>query len=43
VPFFSDIPILGRLFRNDIETNDQGELLIFITPKIISENLAMVK
>jgi type IV pilus assembly protein PilQ len=42
VPFFSDIPILGRLFRNDIETNDQGELLIFITPKIISENLAML-
>ena len=43
VPFFSDIPILGRLFRNDIEQNDQGELLIFITPKIIDETLAMVR
>ncbi|MEN8131983.1 MAG: type IV pilus secretin PilQ [Pseudomonadota bacterium] len=43
VPFFSDIPILGRLFRNDIESNDQGELLIFITPKIIDENLALVR
>jgi type IV pilus assembly protein PilQ len=43
VPFFSDIPILGRLFRNDIEQNDQGELLIFITPKIIDETLTMVR
>ncbi len=43
VPYLSDIPILGRLFRNDIESNDQGELLIFITPKIIDENLALVR
>lgn len=43
VPFFSDIPIVGRLFRNDIEQNDKGELLIFITPKIIDETLAMVR
>lgn len=43
VPYLSDIPVLGRLFRNDIESNDQGELLIFITPKIIDENLALVR
>ncbi len=35
VPFFSDIPGIGRLFKNDINQNINGELLIFITPTIV--------
>jgi type IV pilus assembly protein PilQ len=35
VPFFSKIPILGLLFRNDFVTTQNNELLIFITPRII--------
>ena len=42
VPFFSDIPLLGSLFRNTTQTSDKSELLIFVTPKIISENLRLV-
>jgi type IV pilus assembly protein PilQ len=41
VPFFGDLPLLGRLFRKDSTTQEKAELLIFITPKIISENLTL--
>ncbi|MCK5542706.1 MAG: type IV pilus secretin PilQ [Desulfobacterales bacterium] len=34
-PFLMNIPLLGRLFRTDIETEDKQELLIFITPTIV--------
>ena len=39
VPLLGDIPYLGRLFRNDINDIQKREILIFITPKIISEEL----
>ncbi len=39
VPFFGDIPYLGRLFRHDTNVNEKREILIFITPKIIDEAL----
>jgi len=35
VPFFGDIPIFGGLFKNSINKNSHGELIIFITPKIV--------
>ncbi|MFV2031082.1 MAG: type IV pilus secretin PilQ [Gammaproteobacteria bacterium] len=35
VPFFSDLPIIGALFRSTIDINDRSELLIFVTPKIL--------
>jgi type IV pilus assembly protein PilQ len=35
VPFFSDIPILGYLFKNRAEADDISELLIFVTPTIV--------
>jgi type IV pilus assembly protein PilQ len=35
VPFFSDIPIIGYLFRNRVEADDISELLIFVTPTIV--------
>jgi len=34
-PFLSRLPILGYLFRNRFVTNDNTELLLFITPRII--------
>ncbi len=43
VPFFSDLPLLGRLFRNTNVSNDKSELLMFITPKIIDEQLSLVR
>jgi Flp pilus assembly secretin CpaC len=43
VPFFGDIPIAGRLFRRDSVTEDKQELLIFITPKIIDEQLNLTR
>lgn len=36
VPFLGDIPILGHLFKNTVIKNNKNELLIFLTPKIIS-------
>lgn len=36
VPFFGRIPILGYLFRNHTEIDTRNELLIFITPRIIT-------
>ncbi|MBD3618553.1 MAG: type IV pilus secretin PilQ [Chromatiales bacterium] len=43
VPFFGDIPVVGALFRSTSQTSDKSELLIFVTPKIISENLKLVR
>ena len=38
-PFLGDLPYVGRLFRRTIERDDKQELLIFITPRIIQDNL----
>ena len=35
VPFFSDLPIVGNLFKTTSEIDDRTELLIFVTPKIL--------
>jgi type IV pilus assembly protein PilQ len=37
VPFLGDVPVLGNLFKTTSRTNDKTELLIFITPKIITD------
>jgi type IV pilus assembly protein PilQ len=40
VPFFSDLPLIGNLFKSTIARDDRSELLIFVTPKILqSANL----
>lgn len=36
VPFLGSIPGAGRLFRSGIKSSNQTELLIFVTPKIMS-------
>jgi len=43
VPFLGDLPLIGRLFRTDSTKQEKSELLIFITPKIISENLTLAQ
>ena len=41
IPFFGDLPILGVLFRSTVDVNDKKELLIFITPKILQDNITL--
>lgn len=36
VPFFSDLPGIGVLFKHKHKLNDRRELLIFVTPKILA-------
>jgi type IV pilus assembly protein PilQ len=38
-PFLGDIPYLGRLFKRTEMTDLRSELLVFITPKIIKNDL----
>ena len=39
VPLLGDLPFLGKLFRNDLRNIEKREILIFITSKIIDDNL----
>ncbi|HEX7815525.1 type IV pilus secretin PilQ [Dyella sp.] len=39
VPGLGDIPGVGILFRKTTRQNDKAELLIFVTPRILSESL----
>jgi type IV pilus assembly protein PilQ len=41
VPFFGDIPVIGNAFKRRTRQDDKTELLIFITPKIMDESLAL--
>ncbi|HEU4645345.1 MAG TPA: type IV pilus secretin PilQ [Burkholderiales bacterium] len=41
VPFFGDLPVLGRLFRNDSTTSQKTELLVFVTPRIVNERVTV--
>ncbi len=38
-PYLGDIPYLGRLFRRTTQSKEKTETLIFITPRILSDNL----
>ena len=37
VPLLGDIPLLGRLFRRDVEQTQRTNLLIFVTPHIVTD------
>jgi type IV pilus assembly protein PilQ len=39
-PFFGDLPVVGRLFKNTSRTDEKQELLVFITPKIVKNVMA---
>ena len=38
IPILGDIPYLGWLFRNTSQLNEKKELLIFVTPRIVTEH-----
>ncbi|HEY8034685.1 MAG TPA: type IV pilus secretin PilQ [Methylobacter sp.] len=40
IPFFADIPGIGFLFTNSTANKTKKELLIFVTPKIMKDNIA---
>lgn len=41
VPLLGDIPVMGNLFKNRSKTSNKSELLIFITPRVISDRGVM--
>ena len=36
-----DIPVIGYLFKQNLKRNDKRELLIFVTPRLVSEKTAI--
>ena len=38
IPILGDIPYLGWMFRNSSQLNEKKELLIFVTPRIVTEH-----
>jgi type IV pilus assembly protein PilQ len=41
VPFFGDIPLLGLLFQRRRASDARGELVIFLTPRIVNRSEAL--
>jgi type IV pilus assembly protein PilQ len=41
VPLLGDIPLIGSLFSNNIRSQNKRELLIFVTPRVLREGLAV--
>ncbi|MET3106315.1 type IV pilus assembly protein PilQ [Oxalobacteraceae bacterium GrIS 2.11] len=41
IPLLGDIPVLGYLFKSTTKTKNKTELLIFLTPKIVAEHVAV--
>lgn len=41
VPFFADLPGIGFLFKRTTKVDDKTELLIFVTPKIVKDNVTV--
>ncbi|MCF2947631.1 type IV pilus secretin PilQ family protein [Paraglaciecola aquimarina] len=39
VPLLGDLPVVGNLFKNTAERLEKRELLIFVTPKILTDKL----
>jgi type IV pilus assembly protein PilQ len=40
VPLLGDIPIAGNLFKSRDRTSNKQEMLVFITPKMVSDRIA---
>jgi type IV pilus assembly protein PilQ len=40
VPWLGDLPVVGNLFKRTARLDNNSELLIFVTPKILQGNLA---
>lgn len=41
IPFLGDLPYVGFLFKNKTESKTKNELLVFITPRVVSEDLVL--
>ncbi|MDR0479954.1 MAG: type IV pilus secretin PilQ, partial [Burkholderiaceae bacterium] len=41
VPLLGDIPVLGNLFKNNSQSVTKTEMLVFITPKILTEKATL--
>ncbi len=41
IPFFGDLPYVGVLFKQQQKRDENKELLIFVTPKILKESLSV--
>lgn len=41
IPLLGDLPLIGALFRHTLESDQKAELLIFVTPKILKDALAL--
>jgi len=41
VPFFGDLPYVGFMFKQRFEKDENKELLIFVTPKILKDTLSI--
>ena len=39
VPLLGDVPVVGWLFKNEVKSDNKSELLIFITPKIMKDEI----
>ena len=41
IPVLGDLPLIGFLFRHTADSDKKAELLIFVTPKILKDSLAL--
>lgn len=41
VPLLGDLPIIGNLFKHTQKLNDRTELVVFITPKVLDDTMAI--
>jgi type IV pilus assembly protein PilQ len=37
VPFLGDVPVLGNLFKTRTRDASRNELLVFLTPRVVTE------
>lgn len=37
VPLLGDIPVIGNAFKNNSRTNNRAELLVFLTPRVVTD------
>ena len=37
IPLLGDIPVIGYLFRDNQKTNDRTELMVFLTPRVVTD------
>ena len=37
VPLLGDLPLVGHAFKNNLKRNDRTELLVFLTPRVVTD------